>query len=53
MALLSSANLFSKDSFRNISECQKDLDHVGPDLCPNCLQRVPADDKSPGKSYLA
>ena len=44
--------IFSKDSFRNIIRVSNGLDpdqnwqSVGPDLGPNCLQRLSADDKS-------
>ena len=43
--------LFSKYSFRNIIRVSNSLDpvqaqySVGPDLHPNCLQRLSADDK--------
>ena len=44
---------FSKASFRNTIRVSNSLDPdqdqhiVGPDLGPNCLQRLSADDKSP------
>ena len=50
---------FSKKSFRNTIMVSNSLDpdqarhFVGPDLGPNCLQRLSAEDKSrhwPGKS---
>ena len=58
MLLLSSADFFSiltfsKNSFRhtirvsNGSDPDQDRHIVGPDLGPNCLQRLSADDKSP------
>ena len=43
---------FSKTSFRNTIRLSNSLDpdqarhYVGPDLGPNCLQRLLADDKS-------
>ena len=43
---------FSKDSFRDTITVSNGLDpdqarhFVGPDLSPNCLQRLSADDKS-------
>ena len=43
---------FSKNSFRNttrVSNCldpYQDQQNVGPDLGPNCLQRLSADDKN-------
>ena len=57
MLLLSSADffqneLFSKNSFKNTIRVSKSLDpdqarySVGPDLGPNCLQRLSADDTS-------
>ena len=56
MLLLSSAGIFSKltflkNSFRNTIGVSNGLDPdqdghvVGPDLGPNCLQRLSADDK--------
>ena len=45
-------NFFFKDSFRNIIRVSDNLDPdqdqqiVGPDLGPNCLQRLSADGKS-------
>ena len=56
MLLLSSADFFSKftfskNSFRNTIRLSNSLDtdqdrpKVGPDLGPNCLQRLSADDK--------
>ena len=45
-------NVFSKNSFRNTirvsNGCDPDQERhsVGPDLDPNCLQRLSADDKS-------
>ena len=56
MLFLSSADFliltFSKNSFRNMSECQTfwiqirtDLYSVGPDLGQNCLLRLSADNK--------
>ena len=53
--LLSSADFFQDELFQKIlsgtpSECQNNLDtdqdrhSVGPDLGPNCLQRLSADD---------
>ena len=55
MLLWSSADMskltFSKNSFRNAIIVSNDLDpdqnqpSVGPDLGPNCLQRLSADDK--------
>ena len=59
MLLLSSADflfkiyLFSKKSFMKTIGKSKGMDqnqdrhHVGPDLRPNCLQRLSADSKSP------
>ena len=58
MILLSSADffqnlLFSKNSFRNTISVSNGLDpdqdrhFVSPDLGPNCLQKLSADDKSP------
>ena len=55
MLLLLSADFsklaFSKNSFRNTIRVSNGLDPdqdiVGPDLGPNCLQRLSADDKSP------
>ena len=51
-----SAELFKlssfKNSFRNTNRVSKDLDpdqdrhSIGPDLGPNCLQRLSADDRS-------
>ena len=57
MLLLSSADFFSKltfskNSFRNTIRVSNGLDPdkdrraVGPDLGPNCLQRLSADDKN-------
>ena len=57
MLLLSSADVFSKstfsyNSFRNTIRVSNGLDpdqdrrSVGPDLGPNCFQRLSADDKS-------
>ena len=57
MILVSSADFFSKltfskNSFRNTIRVSNSLDpdqdlhSVGPDLGPNCLQRLLADDKS-------
>ena len=57
MRLLSSADFFSKSSFsksflRNTFRVSNGLDpdqdrlSVGPDLGPNCLQSLSADDKS-------
>ena len=56
MLLLSSAEFskltFSKNSFKNTIRVSKSLDpgqdrhYVGPDLGPNCLQRLSTDDKS-------
>ena len=49
---LSSADFFPKNSFRNIIRVSNSLDpdyarhFVGPDLGPNCLQRLSADDTS-------
>ena len=38
---------FSKKKFRNTIKVSKQYQHsVGPDLGPNCLQRLSADDKS-------
>ena len=43
---------FSKNSFRNAIRVSNSLDpdqarqNVGPDLGPNCLQKLSADDKS-------
>ena len=65
MLLLSSAELFQNQLFQKIlsgtlSDLSNSLDpdqdrqNVGPDLGPNCLQRLSADDRSPilqGKSY--
>ena len=58
MLLLSSAVFskltFSKNSFRNTTRVSTSLDpdqdrhSVGPDLGPNCLQGLLADDKSLG-----
>ena len=55
MLLLSSATLFQNYPFQKIlsgtlSECQTvwiqtRTDNVGPDLGPNCLQRLSADSK--------
>ena len=56
MLLLSSADFlskltFSKNSFRNIIRVSNGLNpdqdrhSVGPDLDPNCLQRLSVDDK--------
>ena len=51
MILLLSADFF-QNSFRNIirvSNCldlDQDRQFVGPDLGPNCLQRLSAEDKS-------
>ena len=45
-----SKSTFSKNSFRNTITVSKSLDpdqarhFVGPDLGPNCLQRISADD---------
>ena len=45
-------NSFSNNSFRNTFRVSNDLDpdqdrsFGGPDLVPNCLQRLSADDKS-------
>ena len=40
--------LFSKNSCKNIIRVfLNSLEFVGPDLGPNCLQRLSADDKSP------
>ena len=45
--------LFQNNSFRKAYKCQNNLDpdqdqyFVGPDLGPNFLQRLSADDKSP------
>ena len=55
--LLSSANVFSKLTFpkisfrntirvSNILDPDQDRHPVGPDLGPNCLQKLSADDKS-------
>ena len=55
---LSSADLFSKLTFSKTSirstmtvsnglDTDQDRRFVGPDLGPNCLQRLSADDKSP------
>ena len=47
-----SKSTFSKNSFRNTIRVSNSLDpdqaqhFVGPDLCPICLQRLSADDKS-------
>ena len=40
--------LFSKNSFRKTISVSNSLDlgSVGPDLAPNCLQRLSADNKS-------
>ena len=56
MLFLSSADyfqfFFSKNSFKNTTIVSKGLDpdqkrqFVGPDLDPNCLQSLSADDKS-------
>ena len=52
MLLLSSAIFLAKVSFRNTIRVSDSLDpgqdrhSVGPDLGPNCLQRLSADDKS-------
>ena len=58
MVLLSSADFFfpkltfSKNSFIKTIRVSNGLDQgqdrhfVGPDLCPNCLQRLSANDKS-------
>ena len=57
MLFLSSADFFSKstftkNSFRNTIRLSNRLDQdqarhlVGPDLGPNCLQRISADDTS-------
>ena len=47
--LLTSELMFSKNSFRNTIRVSKSVDpdrcFVSPDLCPNCLQRLSADDK--------
>ena len=49
---LVSISIFSENSFRNTfrvsNGCDPDQnrDSVGPDLGPNCLQRLSADDKS-------
>ena len=56
MFLLSSANIFSKLTFvkkssintirvSNSLDPDQDRHFVGPDLVPNCLQRLSADDK--------
>ena len=51
--LLLSKLIFSKNSFSNTIPVSNNLDPdqdrhtVGPDLCPNCLQRLSADNKSP------
>ena len=51
-ALFSFKLIFSKISFRNIIvvsnslDSEKDGHSVGPDLGPNCMQRLSADDKS-------
>ena len=45
-----SKSIFSKNSFRNIIRVSNSLDpdqaqlYVGPDLGPNCLQRLSVDD---------
>ena len=50
--LIFSKSTFSKNSFRNTITVSNSLDpdqdrrSVGPDLGPNCLQRLSADDKS-------
>ena len=52
MLLLSTADFFSKNSFRNTIRVSNSLDQdqdqhfVGPDLGPICLQRLSADNKS-------
>ena len=57
MFFLSSADFFQNQLFRKILsglplECQtvwitdQARQNVGPDLCPNCLQRLSADDQS-------
>ena len=52
MLLLSSADFFQKNTFRNTIRVPNGLDPDqdlctnGPDLGPNCLQRLSADDKS-------
>ena len=39
-------NQHFKKSFRTLSEQpDRDQHHVGPELGPNCLQSLPADDK--------
>ena len=48
-AYLFQNQLFSKNSFR-VSNCldpDQDRHYVGPDLGPNCLLKLSADDKSP------
>ena len=50
--LIFSKSTFSKNSFRNTIRVSNSLDpdqarhYVGPDLDPNCLQRLSADDTS-------
>ena len=52
---LFSKSAFSKNSFRNNTRVSNRLDQdqarrfVGPDLGPNCLQRLSADDTTVGK----
>ena len=56
MLLMSSANFFSKLTFQKIlsgtlsvlnsSDPDQDRHFVGPDLDPNCLQSLSADNKS-------
>ena len=56
MLLLSSADFFSNSTFQKILlgtlaqsyslDPDQDRQNVGPDLGPNCLQRLPVDDKS-------
>ena len=49
---VSSADFFSKKSLRNTIRVSNSLDpdqdrlYVGPDLDPNCLQRLSAENKS-------
>ena len=58
MLLLSSADFFSKSLIQKVFHMNtirvsngldpdQDQPSVGPDLGPNCLQRLSADDKSP------
>ena len=45
MLLLSSADFFKINFFKKLF--QKNYQNVGPDLGPNCLQMLSADDRTP------